>query len=153
MATLDFAPLYRSTIGFDRLPLLLSHALERDEGGYPPYNIEKVGEDDYRIEIAIAGFAKDDVEIIAEQNRLTIRGHQVPNDGETYLYRGIAARSFERRFELADHVEVTGAVLASGLLTIDLKREVPDALKPRRIEIGSRKASQIGQRKPQQSAA
>jgi molecular chaperone IbpA len=77
----------------------------------------------------------------------------VPNDGETYLYRGIAARSFERRFELADHVEVTGAVLASGLLTIDLKREVPDALKPRRIEIGSRKASQIGQRKPQQSAA
>jgi molecular chaperone IbpA len=153
MATLDFAPLYRSTIGFDRLPLLLSHALERDESGYPPYNIEKLGEDDYRIEIAIAGFARDDVEIVAEQNRLTIRGHQEPGDGETYLHRGIAARSFERKFDLADHAEVVGAVLANGLLTIDLKREVPDALKPRRIEIGSGKASRIEPRKPQQSAA
>lgn len=153
MATLDFAPLYRSTIGFDRLPLLLSHALERDEGGYPPYNIEKLGEDDYRIEIAIAGFTKDDVEIVAEQNRLTIRGHQEPKDSEAYLHRGIAARSFERKFDLADHVEVRGAVMENGLLTIDLKREVPDALKPRRIEIGSGKVRRIEPPQPQQSAA
>lgn len=143
MATLDFTPLYRSTVGYDRLPLLLAHALERDESGYPPYNIEKVAEDTYRIEMAVAGFTKDDVEIVAEQNRLTVRGHVEVKDGKSYLHRGIATRSFERKFDLADHVEVTGAALAEGLLTIDLKLEIPEALKPRRIEIGSGNVSRL----------
>jgi molecular chaperone IbpA len=152
MATLDFSPLYRSTVGFDRLPLLLAHALEREDGGYPPYNIEKLGEDAYRIEMAIAGFTKDDIEIVAEQNRLTVRGQVKDKDGSSYLHRGIAARTFERRFDLDDHVEVRGAALADGLLTIDLKRELPDALKPRRIEIRSGNVARL-ERKPAQTAA
>jgi len=137
MATLDFTPLFRSTIGFDQLPGLFSHALERPEIGYPPYNIEKVGEDQYRIVMAVAGFGKDDVEIVQEQNRLSVRGKLKESNGTTYLHRGIATRVFERHFDLADYVEVTDATMGEGLLVIDLKRELPEALKPRKIPINA----------------
>jgi molecular chaperone IbpA len=137
MATLDFTPLYRSTIGFDQLPGLLAHALQRDETGFPPYNIEKIAEDRYRIVMAVAGFAKDDIEIVRNQNLLTVRGKAKEKNPGTYLYRGIAGRAFEREFDLAEYVEVTGASLENGLLEITLERELPEALKPRRIPIGS----------------
>ena len=137
MATLDFTPLFRSTIGYDRLPSLLSHALERSEAGYPPYNIEKVGEDQYRIVLAVAGFAKDDVELIQEQNRLTVRGRLKEANGRTYLHRGIPARAFERIIDLADYIEVTDATMGEGLLVISLKRELPEALRPRSIPINT----------------
>jgi molecular chaperone IbpA len=137
MATLDFTPLFRSSVGFDRVPMLLSHAMQREEGSYPPYNIEKCGEDQYRIVMAVAGFGKDDLEVVAEHNRLTVRGQLKERDGRTYLHRGIATRSFQRQFDLADFVEVTGATMGDGLLVIDLKRELPEALKPRKIEINA----------------
>lgn len=137
MATLDFAPLYRSSIGFDQLPALFAQAQKRDETGFPPYNIEKVAEDQYRITLAVAGFTHDDIEIVCENNMLTVRGKTKENGPKTYLHRGIAGRAFERQFDLAEHVEVTGATLANGLLEIALKRELPEALKPRRIPIGS----------------
>jgi molecular chaperone IbpA len=137
MATLDFTPLFRSSIGFDRLPGLLSDAIGREESGYPPYNIEKCGEDRYRIVLALAGFRKDDVEIIVERHRLIVRGKVKNGAGATYLHQGIASRSFERQFDLADFVEVTGATMGDGLLVIDLKRELPEALKPRSIPINS----------------
>jgi molecular chaperone IbpA len=130
-------PLFRTTIGFDRLPVLLTDAMERIETGYPPYNIEKCGENEYRIALAIAGFEKDEIEIVTEQNILLVRGRPMENNGHDYLYRGIAARSFERIFNLADFVEVSGAMMGNGLLIIDLKSELPEALKPRRIEIAS----------------
>jgi molecular chaperone IbpA len=135
MATLDFTPLFRSSIGFDRIPDLLSDALMRSEETYPPYNIEKVGDDHYRIVMALAGFDKDDIEIVVERNRLAVRGHKREPDGRTYLHRGIATRSFQRQFDLADYVEVTGATMGQGLLVIDLERDLPEALKPRRIPI------------------
>ena len=137
MATLDFAPLYRSSIGFDQLPSLLTHALQRDETGFPPYNIEKLAEDQYRISLAVAGFSEDDIEIMRDGNLLTVRGRARENEPKTYLYRGIAARGFERQFDLAEYVEVTGASLENGLLEIALKRELPEALKPRSIPIGN----------------
>lgn len=137
MATFDFTPLYRSSIGFDQIPGLLAHALQRDETGFPPYNIEKMGEDHYRIILAVAGFAQDDIEIVRDRHLLTVRGKAKENDFRTYLHRGFAAPAFERQFDLADYVEVTGAALENGLLEITLKRELPEALKPRRIPIGS----------------
>ena len=137
MATLDFTPLFRTTIGFDQVPGMLTDALQRMESGFPPYNIEKCGENEYRIALAVAGFGKDEIEIVTEQNLLTVRGRLKEKNGHEYLYRGIAARSFERVFNLADYVEVTGAMMGDGLLIIDLKRELPEALKPRRIEIAS----------------
>jgi molecular chaperone IbpA len=136
MATLDFTPLYHSTIGFDRLPMLLAQALDRDEGGYPPYNIEKTDEDAYRIAIALAGFSSDEVEIVSENNRLTVRGAIKDKDGKTYLHQGIAQRAFQRVFDLADYIVVAGATMENGLLVIELRRELPDALKPRTIPIG-----------------
>jgi molecular chaperone IbpA len=136
MATVDFTPLYHSTIGFDRLPMLLSQALDRDEGGYPPYNIEKTDEDAYRIAVALAGFSKDDVEIVSENNRLTVRGAIKDKDGKTYLHQGIAQRAFQRVFDLADYIVVAGATMENGLLVIELRRVLPDALKPRTIQIG-----------------
>lgn len=136
MATLDFTPLYHSTVGFDRLPRLLAQALDRDEGGYPPYNIEKTGDDAYRIAIALAGFSKDDVEIVTENNRLTVRGAIKDKNGRNYLHQGIAHRSFQRVFDLADYIVVAGASMDNGLLAIELKRELPEALKPRTIPIG-----------------
>ena len=135
MATLDFTPLFRSSIGFDQVPSLLSHALQREEGGFPPYNIEKVGEDQYRIVMAVAGFGKDDVEIVQEQNQLSVRGKLKELSTKTYLHRGIATRAFERHFDLAGYVEVTDATMGEGLLVISLKRELPEALKPRSIPI------------------
>jgi molecular chaperone IbpA len=139
MATLDFTPLFRSSIGFDHFPRLLSHALEREDTGYPPYNIEKGGDDQYRIVMALAGYGTDDIEIVCEQNRLTLRGQRGQSDEGTYLHRGIATRPFLRQFDLADYVEVTAATMGDGLLVIDLKRELPEELKPRRIPIGTGK--------------
>jgi molecular chaperone IbpA len=135
MATFDFAPMFRSTIGFDQLPDLLSHALEREDTGYPPYNIEKLGADEFRIVMAVAGFSQDDIEIIQAENRVTIKGAAKNESAKTYLYRGLAARQFSRDFDLANYVEVTGAELSNGLLIISLKREVPEAMKPRSIPI------------------
>jgi molecular chaperone IbpA len=149
MATLDFTPLFRSSIGFDQLPALFSHALERPETGYPPYNIEKVGEDRYRIVMAVAGFGKDDVEIVQEQNRLTVYGKLKETAGKTYLHRGIATRAFERHFDLADYVEVTDATMGEGLLVISLKRDLPEALKPRTIPINAGTFVPLGRKQPE----
>ncbi len=143
MATLDFAPLYRSSIGFDQLPHLLAHALQRDETGFPPYNIEKVADDKYRITLAVAGLDKDDIEIVYEHYKLTVRGKAKETGSKTYLHRGIAGRAFERQFDLAEHVEVTGATLVNGLLEIALKRELPEALRPRHIPIGARLPAEL----------
>ena len=143
MRTYDFTPLYRSAVGFDRLANLLesaSRATSQDTG-YPPYNLETTGENAYRIEIAVAGFASDELNIEVKENLLTVTGRKTANDDaatqKTYLHRGLAERDFERRFQLADYVVVTDANLVNGLLSISLKRELPEALKPRRIEIGA----------------
>ena len=145
MRTYDFSPLYRSAVGFDRLARQLeSAARSSQENGWPPYNIETTGENAYRIEIAVAGFTPDELNIEAKENSLTVTGKKAANDDsapqKTYLHRGLAERDFERRFQLADYVVVKGADLSNGLLTIDLQRELPEALKPRRIEIGAGKA-------------
>jgi molecular chaperone IbpA len=137
MATLDFTPLFRSSVGFDRIPDLLTSAMARSEESYPPYNVEKCGPDKYRIVMALAGFAKEDLEIVVEQNHLVVRGEKKDPNGTTYLHRGIANRSFTRHFELADFIEVTEATMGEGLLVIELKREVPEALKPRSIPINA----------------
>ena len=145
MRTYDFSPLYRSAGGFDRLARQLeSAARSSQENGWPPYNIETTGENAYRIEIAVAGFSPDELNIEARENSLTVTGKKAANDDgapqKTYLHRGLAERDFERRFQLADYVVVKGADLSNGLLTIDLQRELPEALKPRRIEIATGKA-------------
>jgi molecular chaperone IbpA len=133
----DFTPLFRSTIGFDGMTTLFSHALEREGNGFPPYNIEKSGDDTYRIVIALAGWSRDQLEIVTGANRLVVRGHVQPEEGErVLLHRGITQSAFERVFDLADHVEVTGASMDDGLLLVHLKRNIPEALKPRRVEIG-----------------
>ncbi len=135
----DFTPLYRSSIGFDRLAQMLDDAASFEAPAYPPYNIERVGDDEYRITIAIAGFSAADVNLEVKGNALTVTGKKSdkPEVKSEYLHQGIAARNFERRFQLADHVEVIGADLANGLLNILLKREIPEALKPRTIAIRS----------------
>ena len=142
MRTYDFSPLYRSAVGFDRLVRQLETAARSgSENGWPPYNIETTGEDAYRIEIAVAGFAADELNIEAKENLLTVTGKKAANDSDgaqrTFLHRGLAERDFERRFQLADYVVVKGAALAHRLLTIELKRELPEALKPRNIEIAA----------------
>ncbi len=139
MRTNDWAPLYRSTVGFDRLFDLLDQATRVEQmNNWPPYNIEKVAEDQYRITMAVAGFTPEEIDMTQHENALIVVG-QKASTGENgqYLHRGIATRSFKQSFNLADHVKVTGASLENGLLTIELRREVPEALKPRRIEIGS----------------
>ncbi|MEP9372512.1 Hsp20 family protein [Mesorhizobium sp. KR1-2] len=141
MRHVDFSPLYRSTVGFDRLFTMLD-SLGQPENGqtYPPYNIERTGEDAYRISMAVAGFSEDDIAIEAHRNVLSIKGERKEGpdgEGTEVLYRGIASRAFERRFQLADHVDVIGAKLKNGLLHIDLKRTVPEELKPRRITIAT----------------
>lgn len=137
--TYDFAPLFRTAIGFDRLARLMDAAQEAPSAqSYPPYNIERTGDDSYRLTMAVAGFGQDDLEMVVKENTLVIAG-RVKNEaakGEV-LYRGIAGRAFERRFVLADHIVVDGAELLNGLLHVGLKRVVPEALKPRRIQIGS----------------
>ena len=150
MRTIDFTPLYRSAVGFDRMANLLESAARTSEaGGWPPYNIETTGENAYRIEIAVAGFKPDELNIEVKENLLTVTGRRTANDGEdrSFLHRGLAERDFERRFQLADYVVVTEAGLNNGLLTIDLKRELPEALKPRRIEINAGPALIEGKRK------
>lgn len=141
MQAFDLSPLFRSTVGFDRFNRLFDAAFNSDEGisSYPPYDIEKLGEHRYRVTMAIAGFSEDELQVTSQENLLTVAGKK-PDGAEKsggYLYHGIAARSFERRFQLADHVKATGAELRNGLLTIDLTVEVPEAMRPRRIEIRS----------------
>ncbi len=133
----DFSPLFRSTVGFDRLAHLLENASRFEPTNWPPYNIEKTGEDAYRITMAVAGFAPDEIEVVATPNLLTVSAHKAQGgeEGVQYLYRGIATRSFKQSFELADYVKVADAKLDNGLLMIELVREVPEAMKPRRIEI------------------
>ncbi len=138
MRTYDFSPLYRATVGFDRIADLMDRVLATDvaQPAYPPYNIEKLGDDAYRISIAVAGFSADELSVEVKDGALVVTARKTAEDGErTYLHRGIATRAFERRFALADHVKVSGASNADGMLHIDLVREMPEALKPRRIEI------------------
>lgn len=139
MRTFDLAPLYRSTIGFDRLFSLLDQAAGVESTpSYPPYNIERTGENAYRISIAVAGFTDQELSIEAKEQTLTVRGDKRPEQGKPeFLYQGIAARAFERRFQLADHVTVQGARLEHGLLHIDLVREIPEAAKPRTVPIST----------------
>lgn len=132
----DFAPYRRSTVGFDRLFNLLE-AGAREDDGYPPFDILKDGEDSYRITLAVAGFAPEDIEVVAQQNQLTVKGNRAAdNERGEYLHRGIATRAFERRFQLADFIEAGAASFENGLLSIELRRVVPEAMKPRKIEIG-----------------
>ncbi|PUA30472.1 MAG: heat-shock protein [Cellvibrio sp. 79] len=140
MNTIDLSPLYRSTIGFDRLGALLDTALRADQAsaGYPPYNIEATGENRYGITLAVAGFEEHELDIQTERGVLTVRGKKADEGKERkYLHQGIATRAFERKFSLADHVEVTGAQLNNGLLTINLVKEIPEAMKPKSIAINS----------------
>lgn len=159
MNTFDLSPLYRTAIGFDRLADMLSNAQRVDSNGYPPYNIESLGEDRYRITMAVAGFSRDELDIVSEQNTLTVSGsksdtaEQDENGEREFLYRGIANRSFERRFQLADHVKVAGADLENGLLHIELQRELPERMKPRKIEIGSGESRVIENREEKSAKA
>lgn len=138
MRNFDLTPLYRATVGFDRVADLMDRVLATDvaQPSYPPYNIEKTSDDAYRITIAVAGFAPDELSVDVKENALIVTGRKVPEESpRSYLHRGIATRAFERRFHLADHLRVTGAAHTDGMLHIDLLREIPEALKPRRIEI------------------
>lgn len=144
MRTFDFTPLHRASVGFDQIADMMDRLLttEVNQPTYPPYNIEKTAADAYRISIAVAGFADSDLTVEVKENSLVISGRRSDEDKErAYLHRGIATRAFERRFHLADHVRVTGASHENGMLHVDLEREVPEALKPRRIEIASAKSA------------
>lgn len=155
MTTFDFTPLYRTSVGFDRLASMLSTATRQDQGNtYPPYNIRTLGENNYQITMAVAGFAEDELSITTEQNRLIVTGNrnnEVEEAGE-FLHRGIATRSFERCFNLAEHVKVIAANLENGLLNIDLERELPEAMKPRTIKIGRPDAQLIDVEKADKAA-
>ena len=156
MRNFDFSPLFRSTIGFDRMNRLLESAFTADEAtqSYPPYNIEKTGEGAYRITMAVAGFSEQDLDINVQENTLTIKGKaKAENEGAQYLYRGIAGRAFERRFQLVDYVKVKGASLVNGLLHVELVREIPEQMKPRTIKIESNNAPQQVEQIEQQKAA
>ena len=145
MRNFDFSPLYRSTVGFDRLAKLVDATMsEQAQPAYPPYDIVKTGEDAYRITVAVAGFSEDELNIESRDGQLLISGKKADEEGgePTFLHRGIAKRAFERRFQLADHVRPSGARTENGLLHVELVREVPEALKPRRIEIGGPKTSE-----------
>ncbi len=140
----DFAPLYRSTVGFDRLFKLLDQVAGADDNGYPPYNIERLDENKYRITMAVAGFTRDEINIEVREQTLNVTSEKAVEEAEKqYMHRGIATRSFARRFQLADHVEVTGADLKDGLLHIDLERNLPERMKPRQIEIKAGSPKQI----------
>jgi molecular chaperone IbpA len=149
MFSYDFSPLFRSSVGFDSMVRLLESALawEPQAEGYPPYDIARQGEDAYRITLNVAGFAQDELSIDVQENWLVVSGRKKANDEGEYLWRGITPQSFERRFQLAEFVKVTAANLVDGLLTIDLVREVPEALKPRRIPIGAARPSLIDKAK------
>ena len=137
MRGFDYSPFYRATVGFDRVFDLLDNVAGQTANGYPPYNIEKAGDNAYRIVMAVAGFAEAELNLTQKENELLVTGQSAPNadEGKQYLYRGIAGRNFERRFQLADHVKVSGAKLANGLLTIELEREIPEEKKARAIQI------------------
>ncbi|MDE9449860.1 Hsp20 family protein [Aliiroseovarius sp. Z3] len=141
MRNFDLSPLYRATVGFDQIADLMDRVLTNDVSreSYPPYNIEKIADDGWRISVAVAGFTEDELSVEVRENALIISAKKADEDERTYLHRGIATRAFERRFHLADHVRVTGAAHEHGMLHIDLVREVPEALKPRRIEIAKSK--------------
>lgn len=144
MRNFDFSPLYRATVGFDQIADLMDRVLTNDvsQPAYPPYNIEKLGDDAWRISVAVAGFSDDELSVETKENSLLISARKAEDQAErTYLHRGIATRAFERRFHLAEHVRVTGATHENGMLHIDLMREVPEALKPRQIEISNGKAN------------
>ena len=143
MRPYDLAPLYRSTVGFDRLfHMLDSVGTNSEDGGYPPYNIERLADDRYRITMAVAGFTRDEINIEVKETALTVRGEKKTEEAKReYLHRGIAQRGFERRFQLADFVEITGAGLEDGLLHVDLVRNIPERMKPRTISIGTPEAS------------
>lgn len=144
MDTFDFAPLFRSTIGFDRLLRLADTATRFDGTGYPPYNIETTGENAYRVTVAVAGFAPDELDVTVKENELLVSGKSKKDEASVvYLHRGSASRAFERRFQLADHIKVTGASLDNGLLHVDLVREVPEEKKPRKIEIAKGSGPQV----------
>jgi molecular chaperone IbpA len=158
MTTFDFSPLYRTSVGFDRLASMMSSATRQDQGNsYPPYNIRTTGEDHYQITMAVAGFSEDEIDITTEQNRLVVTGNRADEKEEQgeYLHRGIATRSFERRFNLADHVKVMSASLENGLLHIDLERELPEAMKPRTIKISksAKRLLDVGQDASKDKAA
>src|SRR5262245_37643976 len=146
MRTFDLSPLFRSTVGFDRLSRLMDAATRIDDSSlsYPPYNIERTGDDTYRITMAVAGFGESDLTITTQDNQLLIAGKNANGEDEqSYLYRGIAGRAFERRFTLADHIRVSGASLVNGLLHVDLVREVPEAMKPRQVKISTDSKPQV----------
>ena len=146
MRHFDFSPLFRATVGFDQIAEMMDRVLASDNTGpsYPPYNIEKTADDAYRISVAVAGFSETHLNVEVKENTLIVTAQQPEaNDAATYLHRGIAARAFERRFQLADHVRVQGASYSNGMLHIDLIRELPEAYKPRRIEITSAVAPEI----------
>lgn len=155
MNSIDLTPLYRNTIGFDRLASMIDSALNADpvSAGYPPYNIEMVGENQYTITLAVAGFDESELDIQVERGVLMIKGHKSSKAESKFLYQGIANRSFERKFDLAEYVEVKDAELASGLLTIHLIKEVPEAMKPRRIAITQAYKSQVIEHKKDESLA
>ncbi len=147
MRSYDLSPLFRTSVGFDRMARLIDTLSSEQSNGYPPYNIEKLDEDAYQISMAVAGFAEDDLSLEVKENLLTIAGRKELDEEteakRTYLYRGIAERAFERRFNLADHIKVEGALLENGLLHVKLVREVPEELKPRKIDISTGKAKKI----------
>jgi molecular chaperone IbpA len=145
MRTYDFSPLWRSTIGFDRLFDLVESAQRAGEDNYPPYNIKRIADDRYQISLAVAGFAPAEISVTAEQNVVTIEGNKAEKTEHQYLYRGISARPFKRQFSLADYVQVKSAAFENGLLTIELVREIPEAMKPRRIAIDGTPASSVQQ--------
>ncbi|GAL12768.1 16 kDa heat shock protein B [Vibrio astriarenae] len=136
MRTVDFTPLYRNAIGFDRLfNMMEANTAKNSSGGYPPYNIEQKDENHYRITMAVAGFADDQIDLTQKENMLIVKGERKADEGKNYVYQGIAERDFERKFQLADYVKVTGATMENGLLHVDLEREIPEAMKPRKIAI------------------
>lgn len=145
MRTYDFSPLWRSTIGFDRLFDLAEAAQRAGEDNYPPFNIERLADDRYQISLAVAGFSPDEISVTAEQNVVTIEGNKAEKAEREFLYRGISTRSFKRQYSLADHVEVRGAAFDNGLLKIDLVRQIPEAMKPRRIAISGAPAGNVQQ--------
>jgi molecular chaperone IbpA len=141
--TIDLSPLHRSVIGFDRMASLLDAAIAENKPSYPPYNVELVEENRYRITMAVAGFSEEELDIISEQNTLVISGKQNADADKQYLYQGIAARNFERKFQLADHIKVVDAALVNGLLHVELEREIPESLRPRKISINNTTATLV----------
>lgn len=151
MSTFDLSPLFRTSVGFDRLMRTLQESAQWSEAsnGYPPYNIEKTGDDRYRITVAVAGFSEAELAVQVHETVLTVEGKRRPERAGAFLYRGIAGRSFKRQFQLADHLQVVGAALDNGLLVVDLVREVPEAMKPRQIPIATTTPSPAGEPAPE----